>query len=120
MKIDIFLTWRFYMKRFVCFLVMAGICVGAFAFDRSLNGSWGLSKDGEKEEFLRFNNNEISIMDTLFRESDYGKADNSIYIELEDESLLIQYYLLSPKTLLFIMTNTEDFSEAITLILSRL
>jgi hypothetical protein len=49
-----------------------------YAFDRSLNGSWGLVKGIERTEFLRFNTNEIIIMDTVFRSYDYEEADDTI------------------------------------------
>jgi hypothetical protein len=108
------------MKKIFCFFVMMGICVGVFAFDRSLNGRWGLAKVGEELEFIKFNDDVISIMGSFFSPDDYEETDNSIYIEDEDKSILIQYYLLSPGALLFIVSNSENFNEGITLILSRL
>jgi sensor domain CHASE-containing protein len=94
--------------------------IGLYAFDRSLNGSWGITKDGEKIELIRFNNTEIIVMNTLFRSNDYEEADNTIYLELDGESILIQYHLLSSNKLLFIMTDADNFSEALTLILTKL
>jgi hypothetical protein len=95
--------------------------MGLYAFDRSLNGSWGLVQDGEKIEFIRFNNNEILIMNTLFRSNDYEEADDSIYIDdFDGDSVIVQYYRLSPNKLLFIIWNPNNVSESITLILSKL
>jgi hypothetical protein len=59
-------------------------------------------------------------MNTLFRSGDYEEAENTIYIEQDGGSILLQYYRLSANALLFIMTNADDFSEAVTLILSKL
>ena len=110
-----------YMKKFVCFFAMIGIGYGLFAFDRSLNGSWGLIQGREKEEFLRFNTNEIILMDQLFRSHDYEEAENSIYIsDFDGGAVVLQYYLLSPNKLLFILWNADDPTESITLILSKL
>ncbi|GHV17034.1 hypothetical protein FACS189493_3930 [Spirochaetia bacterium] len=105
------------MKRAFCFFVVLSITVGLCAFDKSLNGSWGLTMDGEQQEFIRFTDNEIIIFgDTLFRSGDFEEADNSIYIELDGSNFLIQYYLLAPNTLLFIMF---DGSNTMTFILSK-
>jgi len=109
------------MKRIICVIVFANICLGTYAFDRSLNGSWGLIMNGQKEEFVRFNNNEILIMNILFRSSDYTEADDSIYIaNFEGDSVLIQYYRLASNKLLFILWNTDDPTQSVTLILSKL
>jgi hypothetical protein len=108
------------MKKLLCFCVIISAGFSLYAFDRSLNGSWGLVQSGEKMEFLRFNTSEIVIMNTLFRAGDFEEADDTIAIELEGESVLIQYYRLSQSKLLFIMWNTDSPEESITLILSRL
>jgi hypothetical protein len=95
--------------------------LGLYAFDRSLNGSWGLIKSGEKIEFIRFNTNEIILMDTLFRANTYEEADDTIYIDnFEGDSVIIQYYRLAQNKLLFIMWNTDSPDQSITLILSKL
>jgi hypothetical protein len=100
--------------------IIINVTAGLYAFDRSLNGSWGIVKDGEKTEIIRFNNTELFFADTLFLEGDYAEAENTIYVEEEEEFFLIQYHLLSSNKLLFIMTGENDFSDSITLILSRL
>jgi hypothetical protein len=109
------------MKKFIGFVILFNIVFCLSAFDRSLNGSWGLVKDGEKMEFLRFNNNEVIIMNTLFRSTDYEESDDSIYIDdFDGDSVIIQYYRLSSNKLLFIMWNTDDFTQSINLILSKI
>ncbi|MCL1959061.1 MAG: hypothetical protein FWF68_05630 [Spirochaetes bacterium] len=50
------------MKKFICLFAMLSIGYGLFAFDRSLNGSWGLTEGKEKEEIIRFNTNEIVLI----------------------------------------------------------
>ena len=92
-----------------------------YAFDRSLNGTWGLVKGSEKTEFIRFNTNEIIILDTLFRSSDYEEADDTIYINnFEGDFVIIQYHRLSPNKLLFIMWNTDNVEQSLMLILTKL
>ena len=111
------------MKKNICFFVMFIIGFSVFAFDRSLNGSWGLVHGKDREEFIRFNSstNEILIMNTLFRSRDYEEAENSIYIsDFDGESVMVQYYLLSSNKLLFIMSDLEKVGQSITLILSKL
>jgi hypothetical protein len=111
------------MKKLICFCVVISIGVTLYAFDPSLNGSWGLVKSGEKMEFLRFNTDEIILMDTLFRSSEYEEEekDNSIYINSFDgDSVIIQYYRLSQNKLLFIMWAVDNPEQSITLILSKL
>ncbi len=109
------------MKKIVCFFVMISLGYGLFAFDRSLIGSWGLIANKEKEEFVRFNANEMILINETFSSGDYIEGDNTIYIsDFDGDSVIIQYYLLSPNTLLFILWNTDDPIESITLILSRL
>jgi hypothetical protein len=109
------------MKKFISLLIMFGVVFSVNAFDRSLNGSWGLIKDGEKMEFIRFNNNEIIIMNTLFRSNDYEEVDDTIYIDdFDGDSVIIQYYRLSSTKLLFIIWNPEDIAQSVNLILSKL
>jgi len=111
------------MKKLACILFLLFTCVSIYALDSSLNGSWGISMEGEKLEIIRFNsaNNEIIIMDTLLRANDYSLADDTIHIyDFDGDSVIIQYYRLSPNKLLFILWNTNDITESITLILSKL
>jgi len=109
------------MKKLICFLMVFSMGFALYAFDRSLNGGWGLVKAGEKTEFLRFNTNEIRIFDTLFRSRDYEEADDTIYIDdFEGDSVIIQYHRLAPNKLLFIMWNTDNVEQSITLILTKL
>jgi hypothetical protein len=109
------------MKKMICLLFLLCIGLGLFAFDRSLNGSWGLILAGEKKEFIRFNNTEILIMDRLFRSGSYQEGDDTIYINnFDGDSVLLQYYRLAPNKLLFILWNTDDPTQSITLILSKL
>jgi len=114
------------MKRAVCFsfLVFMGLTLKTFAlnaFDRSLIGGWGLKMMNEKEEFIRFGQDEVIVMNTLFHSKDFERAEDTIYIhDFEDDSVIIQYYLLSPNKLLFIMWNIDNPLESITLILSKL
>jgi hypothetical protein len=108
------------MKKFLCLFMAISIGAGLYAFDRSLNGSWGIIKDGEETEIIRFDNTEIFFADSPFQLGDYEEAENTIYIEEEGNFFLLQYHLLSPNKLLFILTSEDDFSETVTLILSRL
>ena len=109
------------MKKVVCFFAMIGIVYGLHAFDRSLNGSWGLIYGNDKEEFIRFNTNEILLMNQLFRSRDYEEGENTIYIsDFDGDSVIIQYYLLAPNKLLFILWNVDEPTESITLVLSKL
>jgi hypothetical protein len=108
------------MKKFFCLLILISAAAGLYAFDRSLNGSWGIIKGGEETEIIRFNNDEIFFADTPFQTDDYEEAENTIYIEEEGSFFLLQYHLLSSNKLLFILTSEDNFSETVTLILSRL
>ena len=109
------------MKKLICFFVVFSMGFTLYAFDRSLNGSWGLVKGGEKTEFLRFNTNEIIILNKLFRSRDYEEADDTIYIDdFDGDSVIIQYHRLTPNKLLFIIWNTDDIQQSITLILTKL
>ena len=109
------------MKKLACFFAMICIGSGLFAFDRSLNGSWGIIQGSDKEELIRFNTNEIIFMDQLLRSSDFEEAENTIYVNDSDgDSVIIQYYLLAPNKLLFIFWNIDDPSESYTLILTKL
>ncbi|WP_461256028.1 hypothetical protein [Treponema sp. R80B11-R83G3] len=109
------------MKKYIFIVFFFSITFSLSAFDRSLNGSWGLITDGEKIEFIRFNNNEVIIINTLFRATDYKEIDDTIYIDdFEGDSVIIQYYRLSPTKLLFIMWNTDNITQSISLILSKL
>ena len=111
------------MKKGICFFVMFIIGFSVFAFDHSVHGSWGLIHGREREEFVRFNSstNEIIIMNTLFRSRDYEEAENTIYIsDFDGESVIIQYYLLAPTKLMFILWNPDSVEQSITLILSKL
>jgi hypothetical protein len=98
--------------------MLMGVLSGIYAFDRELNGGWGLIESGgEKIEFIRFNNDEIIFMDTLFRKDEYKETADTIFFD-ERESL-IQYYLLNHNKLLFILWDMEDSDNSVTLILSR-
>ena len=111
------------MKKILCVSFLFFICLSAYAFDSSLNGSWGIVMENEKMEIIRFNsvNNEIIIMNLLFRSNDYSSADDTIHIySFEGVPAIIQYYRLAPNKLLFILWNTDNISESITLILSKL
>jgi hypothetical protein len=108
------------MKKFFCLCGAILVSAGLYAFDRSLNGSWGIVKDGEETEIIRFNNTEIFFADTPFQAGDYEEAENTIYLEEGGDFLFLQYHLLSSNKLLFILTGKDDFSETVTLILSRL
>jgi hypothetical protein len=118
--IYIYIIRRMDMKRLVCFVIIASAIIsGLYAFDSSVSGSWGLiDPDGEKVEFLRFSNAEIIIMETLYRKGSYTESTDSIYFNGED--VVMQYYRLSPNKLLFILFNTDDMQDTITLILSKL
>jgi hypothetical protein len=95
------------------------ITSGLYAVDNSLIGSWGLVDEyGDKTEMVRFNGNEVIFMNTLFRQHEYTEANDSIYFN--DSAVIMQYYLLAPNKLLFIIWDTENAEESITLILSRL
>ena len=109
------------MKKLICFFIIFNMGFTLYAFDRSLNGSWGLVKNGEKNEFLRFNTNEIILLNKLLRPRDYEEVDDTIYIDdFDGDSVVIQYYRLSPSKLLFILWNTDDIEQSITLILTKL
>ena len=107
------------MKKVMCFLVIFGIGYSLFAFDRSLNGSWGLNDGTDKVEFIGFNTNEIRLMNQLYRAGDYQEIDDTIYIDDDGEIIIIQYHRLSTNRLLFILFNADDPAESITLILSK-
>jgi len=117
------------MKKTACILFLFFVFAGSpfvnsvFALDSSLDGSWGISMDGDKLEIIRFNsvNNEIIIMSSLFRANDFSLADDTIHIyDFDGDSVIIQYYRLSPNKLLFILWNSNNITESITLILSKL
>jgi len=109
------------MKKLACLFAMICIGSGLFAFDRSLNGSWGIIQGSEKEEVIRFNTNEIILMDQLFRSRDFEEGENTIYIDdFDGDSVVIQYYLLAPNKLLFIFWNVDEPTESLTLILTKL
>jgi len=109
------------MKKLICFLVIFGIGFAIHAFDSSLNGSWGLIKDGEKMVIIQFNTDEIIITNTLFRAGNYTETDDSIYIDdFEGDSVVLQYYRLSANKLLIVIWNTDNPEQSITLILSKL
>ena len=109
------------MKKLACLFAMICIGSGLFAFDRSLNGSWGIIRGSDKEEFIRFNTTEIILMDQLFRSRDFEEAENTIYIDdFDGDSVMIQYYLLTPNKLLLIFFDIDDPTESLTLILTKL
>ena len=94
-----------------------------YAFDNSLDGTWGIVMNDEKLEMVRFNssNKEIIIMNFLFRQNDYTSADYTIHIySFDGNSVIIQYYRLAPNKLLFTIWNTDDITQTMTLILSKL
>jgi hypothetical protein len=104
------------MKKFICLFAMLSIGYGLFAFDRSLNGSWGLTEGKEKEEIIRFNTNEIVLNGENIPSSDYSEGENTIYVY----SLVIQYYLLSSKKMLLIMWDNEKPENSMVMILTKL
>ena len=109
------------MKKCMFILIIFCISFSLYAFDRSLIGSWGLITAGKREEFVRFGQNDIIIMNQLFRERDFESGDNTVYINnFDGDSVIIQYYLLSNNSILFIMWNIDNPIESITLILSKL
>jgi hypothetical protein len=109
------------MKKRICLLILLCSGLSLHAFDSSLKGSWGLVKDGEKKEVIQLNNDGILLFDTLFRSDDYSEADNTIYIsDFDDDSIILQYYRLASNKLLFILWNTDDPTQSITLILTKL
>jgi len=117
------------MRKSACILILLFACLSSpfvssiYAIDSNLNGSWGISMKGEKLEIIRFNSaaNEIIIMNTLFRSHEFSLADDTIHIfNFDNDSVIIQYYRLAPDKLMFIMWNSDDITEAITLILSRI
>jgi hypothetical protein len=110
------------MKKTICLLTLFFIALSVYAFDRSLDGSWGLIMDNKKEVFIRFNygNKEIIIMDTVFRSKDYEEADDTLYFDdFDGDSVLVQYYRLTANKLLFILCNTDDPSQSLTMILTK-
>jgi hypothetical protein len=108
------------MKKLVCFAVAISITCSLYAFDSSLNGSWGLITPDEKEEVIRFNTNEIFIFGGLFRSHEYDEGTDTFYIQDMTGGAIIQYYLLAQNKLLFIVTNVGSPSESVILILTRL
>jgi outer membrane lipoprotein-sorting protein len=112
------------MKRLLCCLIVLGVVCSSYAFDRSLNGSWGIvNRDSEKFEVIRFSTNEIILEDTLFRANDYEEVnDYTIYFSSTNNSnsfSAIQFHLLTPNKMLLIMI--DDYNDRIyTLILSRM
>ena len=109
------------MKKLICFFCIMSIGCGLYAFDRSLNGSWGLIDFSGTNEIIWFNTDEIRVFDQLFESYEYEDTEDTIYIDdYEGDSIMIQYYRLSPNKLLFIMTNLYDSTESITMILSKL
>jgi hypothetical protein len=111
------------MKKITFLVIILTLATGLFAFDKKLVGTWGLNKDGEKTEFIRFyNNNEIVLLNVLLRQEDMEEIDDTIYIDNYggEDSFFIQYYQLTPNKLLFILQNLDDDSKSMVLILSRL
>ena len=109
------------MKKLICFFAILGIGCALYAFDPPLNGSWGLIMPGDNNEIIWFNYNEIRLFNKLFQSDEYAEADDTIYInDYDGEAIMIQYYLLAPNKLLFILTNMDDSSETMTMILTKL
>jgi len=109
------------MKKVICLLLLMCACFSLYAFDRALIGSWGIIMSNEKEEFIRFGQNDVRILNMLFTSRDFERAEDTIFIEdFDGDSVVIQYYLLAPNKLLFIMWNVDDPLESLTLILSKL
>jgi len=109
------------MKKLICFFAILITGMSLYAFDRSLNGSWGIFRESEKIILIRFNTNEITVMDSLFRPGAFSEADDTFYIDdFDGDSVIIQYFRLSPNKLLFIMWNTDNPEQSITLILSKM
>jgi hypothetical protein len=112
------------MKKITFLVIILTLATGLFAFDKKLVGTWGLMKDGEKTEFIRFyNNNEIILFDVLLHPGDIEEIDDTIYIDDFNggDSIFIQYYQLSQNKLLFILNNADDNSTPpAILILSKL
>jgi hypothetical protein len=109
------------MKKLICLLAIFNIGSGLFAFDRSLYGSWGLVLSEEVEEVINFYGEEVRIFNQTFDSSEYEEAEDTIYIgDYEGDSVMVQYYLLSQNKLLFLMSNLDDPTESMTMILSRL
>jgi len=111
------------MKKTVCVLFFLFISLSLYAFDDSLDGSWGFIMGNVKHEIIRFFpvNKDIVIMGTTIRSSDYSEADNTIHIEdFDNDSVIIQYYQLTPDKLLFTLWSTHNITQSITLILSKL
>ncbi|MDR0449886.1 MAG: hypothetical protein LBH26_01305 [Treponema sp.] len=90
---------------FAAVFLMAGLSI--FAYDGSLSGtSWGMIQDGEKEEIIRFGSGEIIFADMLFYGNMYTEEDDStILLSRDDEAILIQYFVLSPRKMLLIMSE---------------
>ena len=117
------------MKKIICIVFLLFACLSSpfvssiYAFDSSLDGTWGIIMNNEKLEMVRFNaaNKEIIIMNFLFRQNDYSSADDTIHIySFDGNSVIIQYFRLAPNKLLFTIWNTDDITQTMTLILSKL
>jgi len=109
------------MKKIACVLLILCAGVSLYAFDRRVAGSWGLVMGSEVEEFIRFGQNEVMIMDEPYREGDFEEADGTIFIyDFDGDSVIIQYFLLSESKLLLNMINPDNPAESLTLILSRI
>jgi len=117
------------MKKALCLLFLIITCLSSHlmssvhAFDSSLDGSWGLIMENEKEEIIRFNTakKEIVIMNYLFRQGDYTSGNDTIYISnFDGNTVIIQYYRLAQNKLLFVFWNADNISESLTLILTKL
>jgi len=92
-----------------------------FAFNNPLLGSWGIAGNGEALEAFRFTPNEIVLYDQLYRLVDLQFAEDTIYIENEEDNIMIQYFLLSEDKLLLIMTDMNNSPpSSLSLILTRI
>ena len=109
------------MKKFAfCLVFLIPICFSLHAFDDSVIGSWGLIMFGDKEEVIRFGTNEVLMGDMLFSSEEFEAWDDTLIIyDNYGQSIVKQYYLLSPNKLLFISWNSVNIEEQITLILTR-
>ena len=111
------------MKKLICVLFLLFIGLSAYAFDNSLHGSWGLVMGNEKQEIISFNsiNKEIILSGFLLRLNDYTSLEDTLHVpDFDGDSIIIQYYHLAVNKLLFILWNTDDINQSMTLILSKL